>query len=75
MPLLWGGVAQFSPNRGHVIRKLTVNATLAMDHLAHPERRYKFHILPANSQYTIFYNIILGLGKTMDSQDLFPAIQ
>jgi hypothetical protein len=26
-------------------------------------------------QYVIFYNIILGLGKTTNSQDRFPALQ
>jgi hypothetical protein len=36
-----------------------VNATLAMGHL----------------QFTIFYNNILGLGKTTKSQDQFLAIQ
>jgi hypothetical protein len=25
-------------------------------------------------QYAIFYNIILGLGKTMNSQNRFPAL-
>ncbi len=29
----------------------------------------------ANLQYTIFYKIILGLGKSTNSQDRFPAIQ
>jgi hypothetical protein len=29
----------------------------------------------ANMQYTIFYNIILGLGKMTNCQDRFPAIQ
>jgi hypothetical protein len=28
----------------------------------------------ANLQYTIFYNIILGLGKTTNSQDQYPVI-
>jgi hypothetical protein len=28
-----------------------------------------------NLHYTIFYNIILGLGKMTKSQDRFPAIQ
>ncbi len=29
----------------------------------------------ANLQYTVFYNIILGLGKTTNSQDRFPVIR
>jgi hypothetical protein len=66
-----GGRAQFSPNTSHVIRKRTVNGTLAMGHQADPVHYYKFHILQANSQYTII-NIILGLGKTTNSQDRFP---
>jgi hypothetical protein len=64
-----GGGARFSPNTSHVIRKRSVNATL----MIHQAR--KFHILHTNSQYAIFYNIILGMRKTTNSQDRFPAIQ
>jgi hypothetical protein len=37
---------------------------------ADPAHCYKFHILQPNLQYTVpvFYNIILGLGKTTNSQ-------
>ncbi len=41
---------------------------------ADPARCYKFHILQTNLQYTIFYNIILWLGKTTNFQDQFPTI-
>jgi hypothetical protein len=51
-----------------------VNATLAMGHQTDPAHCYKFHILQTNLQYTIFYNIILGLGKMRNNQDRFLAI-
>jgi hypothetical protein len=58
-----GGVAWFSPNTSHVIRKRTVDPALAMGHQADPAHCYKFHILQMNLQYTIIFNIILGLGR------------
>ncbi len=57
-----------------MILKQMANATLTMGHQANPVHCYKFHILQTNLQYTIFYNIILGLGKIMNSQDQFLAI-
>ncbi len=45
MPLCEGRGSQFSSNTSHMIRKQTVNATLAMGHQADPAHRYKFHIL------------------------------
>ncbi len=35
----------------------------AMGHQADPAHCYNFHILQTNSQYTIFYNNILGAGE------------
>ncbi len=46
-----------------------------MGHQANLAHCYKFQILQMNLEYTIFYNIILGLWKTRNSQDRFPAIQ
>jgi hypothetical protein len=40
-----------------------------------PTSLLKISYFTANLQYTIFYNIILGLGKTKNSQDRFLAIQ
>ncbi len=57
------------------LNETKINATLAMGHQANPAHCYKFHILQTNSQCTIFYNIILGLRKTTNSQDRYPAIQ
>ncbi len=68
------GEAGFSPNTSQVIRKRTINAILALGHQADQVHCYKFHILQIDLQYTIFYNLILGLEKTVKSQDRFPAI-
>jgi hypothetical protein len=69
-----GGGLGFSPNTSHMIWKWRVNTTFAISHQADPARCYKFHILQTNLQYTIFYNIILWLGKTTNRQDQFPMI-
>jgi hypothetical protein len=58
-----------------MIQKRTVNAILAMGHQADLAHCYKFYILKTKLPYTIFCNIILGLGKTTNSQDRFLAIQ
>ncbi len=52
-----------------------VNATLLIGHQADPMHCYKFHILQELCSYMLFYNIILGLGKVMNSQDRFLVIQ
>jgi hypothetical protein len=55
---LCAGGAQFSPHTSHMIRKRTVNATLATSHQADPAHCYKFHILQriCSTQYfTIFF--------------------
>jgi hypothetical protein len=64
-----GGRAWFSPYTSHMTRKWMVNTTLVMGNQADPTLCYKFHILQATLQYTVFYNIILGLGMKRNSEE------
>jgi hypothetical protein len=68
VPIPVGG-SWFLPNISHMIRKWTVKATLAMGYQADLSHCYRFHILKKNLQFAIFYNIILGLEKSTNSQD------
>ncbi len=54
-----------------------VNATLAMRNASsgRPGALLEISYFPGALQYIIFYNIILGMGKTTNSQGRFLAIQ
>ncbi len=63
----YAGGTRFSPNTSHLIRKRTVNATLAMGHQADPAHCYKYLILQTNLQAFEQLLGISGLKPPWDS--------
>jgi hypothetical protein len=66
MPILMGGGSGFHPTPNHVIRKRTVNATLAMGHQPDPVPLLEIYKIFTQLQYTKYsYTLLfLCLGKT-----------
>jgi hypothetical protein len=74
MPIPVGGASVLTQHQSHAV-ETDSQCNTRNGASGQPSALLDISYFTGELQYIIFYYIILGLGKTTNSQDKFPAIQ